>query len=165
MLPKLSVAGDLSYSSSRQTVPHARPCDSKTTDAAVPTASQYDHLGEPHAVSLVRAVNRAHHCTSVASAAAEAAAASQSVTRPSGAGAASEQRRQDQRAKNNRLHHCRPRHTSRLALCRRLSPSRLGQSLLLTTVVYRERIRISVSLSVVDLWWPLFTRSMRTRSS
>ena len=135
MLPKLSVAGDLSYSSSRQTVPHPRSCDSKTTDAAVPTASQYEHLGEPHAVSLVRAVNRAHHCTSVASAAAEAAAASQSVTRASGAGAASEQRRQDQRAKNNRLHHCRPRHTSRLALRRRLSPSRLGQSLLLTTVV------------------------------
>jgi len=80
MLPKLSVAGDLSYSSSRQTVPHARSCDSKTTDAAVPTASQYEHLGEPHAVSLVRAVNRAHHCTSVASAAAEAAAASQSVS-------------------------------------------------------------------------------------
>ena len=32
MLPKLSVAGDLSYSS-RLTVPHARSCDSKTSVA------------------------------------------------------------------------------------------------------------------------------------
>ena len=32
MLPKLSVAGDLSYSS-QSTVPHARSCDSKTSVA------------------------------------------------------------------------------------------------------------------------------------